>query len=390
MSSQQKIEPNIKASPNLGTLQGYHSPQLDVDVRLNTNESPYEPPKKFMKQLKKEISKLRFNRYPDREATSLKLAIAEFYTSAGHSISPDNLIVGNGSNEVIQAILLAYCGRAGKVCVFEPTYALHTHISEVVGCEVILGQRNNDFQVGEAAFEAVLAQSPDVVFLCNPNNPTGTLESQEFIQRVAEMSAASNVLLVVDEAYADFSDESMSYPNFDLPIVRVRTFSKSWSLAGLRLGYAIAPEWIASEIQKVILPYNLNSVSQLAGELVLNFFDLQKEQAQKIAKSREVIFDGLSAINERYLAKNEKPIFQLFPSSANFIFFKVLGDVFQNGSNKNGAKNIWEALIQESIMIRYYEKLDNFLRVTVGNEKENTRFLDALEAIINKDSNLNK
>lgn len=372
-------KPKLTSRKDLQSLDGYHSPQLDLEVKLNTNESPYSLPKKFLKLLQKELAKKELNRYPDRESRVLKEAIADFHNLAG---SGKNILVGNGSNEILQAIMLAYAGESGKVALFEPTYALHSHIARIVGAEIIVGRRNDDWQIELTELEGVLSQSPDIVFLCVPNNPTGTVESKEFINKAVELVADANSLLVVDEAYSDFikttSFGKMDLWSEDLPIILVRTFSKNWSLAAIRLGYAVAPEWIINEIQKVILPYNLNSITQIAGELALQFVAEQKAVSQEIMKGRDLLYSGICELNDKYLAQNEKPIFKVWESSANFVLFQVLGSEFS-------AQNIWEGLIVESILIRYYEgdsSLDECLRVTVGTPKENIRFLDALKGII--------
>lgn len=361
----------IQSRKDLQSLDGYHSPQLELEVRLNTNESPYQPSKKFLKLLQKEMGAMNLNRYPDREATALKTAIANFHNLADGGQA---VLVGNGSNEILQAIMLAYAGESGKVAVFEPTYALHSHIARIIGAEIIVGNRNADWQIEIDELERILAQSPNIVFLCIPNNPTGTIETKEFMEKAVELVADANALLVIDEAYSDFTQATswgeLNLNIKDMPIVSVRTFSKNWSLAGMRLGYAIAPEWIVSEIQKVILPYNINAVSQIAGELAFQFAAEQKEKSAEIIKGRELLYEGIAALNQ-----NGNPTFKVWKSSANFVFFKVLAQGFL-------AEDIWEGLIKESIMIRYYDSLEQCLRVTAGTPKENIRFLNALEAII--------
>lgn len=362
---------SIQSRSDLKNLEGYHSPQLDLEVRLNTNESPFQPPKKFLKLLQKALGKTSLNRYPDRDASNLKKAIAEFHNL---DASGQGVIVGNGSNEIIQSILLAYAGESGKVAMFEPTYGLHSHISRIVGAEIITGRRNVDWQIELDEFKAVLKQSPSVVFLCVPNNPTGTCETKEFLSQAAELVADANALLIVDEAYADLQAEANIWRQ-DLPVAVVRTFSKSWSLAGLRLGYLVAPDWIINEVQKVILPYNLNVVSQIAGELIFDFKEFQVANSQKLVEGRDFLYSKMKELNE----SREKPVFKIWESHANFIFFKVIASEFS-------AEDIWEELIQKSIMIRYYDvadrALDECLRVTIGENSENIRFLEALEAII--------
>lgn len=162
---------------DLRVMSGYHSPQVSVKVRLNTNESPIEPPAEFVQDLADAVRNVRWNRYPDRAAHELRSAIA-----ALHQVSPANVFVANGSNEVLQSVLLAYSGAGRTVATFEPTYQLHSHIARIAGATVVQGKRNADFTLSESEVQRVLVEhQPSVTFLCSPNNPTGMAEDPAII-----------------------------------------------------------------------------------------------------------------------------------------------------------------------------------------------------------------
>ena len=232
---------------DLGELPGYHSPQVDADVRLNTNESPFAPPAAWLGEYLDAVAGLSWNRYPDRQATALRTAIAGF-----HGVAAERVFAANGSNEVIQSLLLAYAGAGRRVVVFEPTYQLHGHIARITGATVVAGERRDDFTLDPShAADVIAGADPAVTFLCSPNNPTGVIESPDIVDVVV---AEAGGLVVVDEAYAEFSSWSaLDRVNDDGRLVVVRTFSKTWSMAAARLGYAVAPRWVVEQLDKVVL-----------------------------------------------------------------------------------------------------------------------------------------
>ena len=187
-----------------------------------------------------ELASTPFHRYPDREARALRTAIGQL-----HGVGPEQVLAGNGSNEVIQALCLAYGGSGRSVAVFEPTYALHSHIPRITGTAVAVGERRDDFTLDPAEVERVLTEArPAVTFLCSPNNPTGRVDAPEIVE--AALAAAPGLVLV-DEAYAQFASWSaLSMMSDDSPLVVTRTFSKTWSMAACRLGYLVAPAGIVA------------------------------------------------------------------------------------------------------------------------------------------------
>lgn len=335
-------------------MSGYHSAQVDVDVRLNTNESPFPPPSSWLEELREGLDSIAWNRYPDRAATELRAAIAAF-----HGVDPRHVFAANGSNEVIQTLLLAYAGPRRTVLVFEPTYQLHAHIARITGATVQAVARADDFTLDPAAAgDAVGRFDPDVTFLCSPNNPTGMVEPPEVLDAVV---ARSRGLVVVDEAYAEFSNwTAIDRVADDSRVVVVRTFSKTWSMAGTRLGYAIAPSWVVEQIDKVVLPYHLDSAKQLAGRLALRHTSEMERRVSSLVEERGRIVAALADLG-----------LEVYPSGANFVLFRVADD----------ARVVWQRLVDDGVLIRDcsgWDRLDGCLRVTVGRPAENDRFLAAM------------
>jgi histidinol-phosphate aminotransferase len=313
-----------------------------------------------------EFRSIQLHRYPDREALALREAIA-----AHHGVRPDQVFCANGSNEVIQCLLLAYGGPQRPVMVFTPTYELHSHIAKITGTPVIAGKRNDDFEVEPAEIARVVdvcssrygRRAPVVSFLCSPNNPTGGVETLDSLAAVAQMVPG---LLLVDEAYGQFASSSAIELIASQPrLVVLRTFSKTWALAGLRLGYAIAHPRVIASMSNVALPYHLDAFKQAAGRLALGFDAEMSERVAAIVKERERLQRALSSL----------PV-QSWPSQANFILFRPLS---ARGSE------VWQALLERDVLIRDFSGspgLDNCLRVTIGTPSENDRFLACLPEVL--------
>ncbi|MCH2411852.1 MAG: aminotransferase class I/II-fold pyridoxal phosphate-dependent enzyme, partial [Acidimicrobiales bacterium] len=192
------------ARDEIAELVGYHSPQVEVEVRLNTNESPVRPPAGFGDALADAVRGLEFNRYPDRAAVDLRSALARRY-----SLDAAQVFCANGSNEVLQTVLLAYGGAGRSAAVFEPTYAMHSQIARSTGTRVVTGRRGDDFGLSAAAVGSLVdTEQPDVLFLCSPNNPTGTIDAPEVVPTALEALGSYGGLLVVDEAYGQFATTS--------------------------------------------------------------------------------------------------------------------------------------------------------------------------------------
>jgi histidinol-phosphate aminotransferase len=344
---------------DLGLREGYHSPQLDVPVRLNTNESPLPPPEEWLSALRGELGQIIFNRYPDRDATDLRRALADL-----HGVRPDQVFCANGSNEVLQSLCLAYGGPGRSVAVFEPTYALHSHIAHLTGTAVFEGQRRPDFSLDLGAVrEMITDRRPTLVFLCSPNNPTGLADDPSAVRTVlAEVPG----LLVVDEAYGQFADWSaLSLIEDEAPLVVTRTFSKTWSMAAARLGYLVGPREVVLALERVALPYHLDAFKQAAGRLALRFVGEMEQRVGLIVRERQRILAAFGQL----------PV-TAWPSQSNFILFRP---------ERHKGGEVWHALLERGILIRdtsTWPGLGGCLRVTVGTPEENDAFLAALADVL--------
>jgi histidinol-phosphate aminotransferase len=268
---------------DLRALEGYHSPQLEVDVRLNTNESPFAPPAAFVDQVVDRLQKIDWNRYPDRGATELRERLGAFLGQPS-----ERLLCGNGSNEVLQTLLLTYGGAGRSALMFEPTYALHAQLARGTATTIVTGERNADFTLDPAGAARVIERErPAIVFLCSPNNPTGTVDSRAVVEGVLTAARSVGALVIVDEAYGEFAPWSaLELIDDGNPLVVVRTYSKVWSLAAVRLGFAVAPAWVIAEIEKVLLPYNLSVPTQIAGVAALDFRTDMEQRVASLVEER--------------------------------------------------------------------------------------------------------
>jgi histidinol-phosphate aminotransferase len=342
---------------DLDALEGYHSPQLDVSIRLNTNESPYEPPPAFVDAWLDALRAVPLNRYPDRSAHELRAAIASTLRQP-----EDRVMCANGSNEVLQTLMLTYAGPGRRALIFEPTYALHSHIARITGTEIITAERTADF---------IGAERPALVMLCSPNNPTGTVESRATVEALlAAVVDRGSGLLVVDEAYGEFADwTAMELVADDVPLVVARTYSKVWSLAALRLGYAVGPAPVLAELEKVLLPYHLSAATQVAGLEALRFAAEMRERVATLVAERHRLGAALARL----------PGLTVYPSGANFVLVRAEGD----------GHVLWQQLVERGILVRDFSRwprLDNCLRITVGTPEEDDALLTALREMLTEEA----
>lgn len=347
---------------DLVALEGYHSPQVRVDVRLNTNESPAPPPDGWVADLTQAVADVEWHRYPDRGASTLRARIA-----AMHGVAPEQVFAANGSNEVLQCLLLTYGGPGRSVGVFEPTYALHSHLAHITGTGVLVGERTADFALDPAEVDRVITGGrPTITFLCSPNNPTGVVEPEEAVRDVLAKVEAVDGLLVVDEAYGQFAPWSaLTLVDDDRPLCVSRTFSKTWSMAAARLGYVVGPSWLVAELDKVTLPYHLDALKQAAGTLALDYEDAMDERVAAIVEERGRLVTRLRDLDV-----------DVWPSGANFVLFRP---------RSGDGDGVWQGLVDRSVLVRNcasWPRLDGCLRVTIGTPDEDDRFLDALEEVL--------
>ena len=349
----------MRVRDDLTDLEGYHSPQVDVDVRLNTNESPLPPPASWRAALTEELQAIPFHRYPDREAKALRAAIGE-----QHGVSAEHILVANGSNEVIQSVCLAFGGAGRSAAVFRPTYLMHSHIARITGTEVVEGDRGPDFALDMAEVERVVsAHRPDILFLCSPNNPTGMLEPPEAVDKLLEVAPG---LVLVDEAYGQFAPTSaIDQLDEDRQLVVTRTFSKTWSMAAARLGYLVGPPDIVRALEAVLLPYHVDAMKQAAGRLALRYKAEMEARVATVVEERGRVTAALA----------ELPV-ETWPSAANFVLFRP--------QTKDG-ETVWQELLDRSVLVRNcagWPRLDGCLRMTIGTSDENDAFLGALREVL--------
>jgi len=349
--------PPLRADLGLG--EGYHSPQREVAVRLNTNESPLPPPDAWVRAVQDEVADVAWNRYPDRSAWALRKAIA-----ALHGVAPEQVWCANGSNEVLQTLLLAYGGPGRTAALWEPTYALHRHIAELTGTAVAEGRRAADLTLDVDAVQQLLERAqPTVTFLCSPNNPTG-----EAVERsvVVDVLGWAPGLVIVDEAYGQFAPWSAAeLLSDDTGLVVTRTYSKTWSLAGLRLGYCLAPRAVVAALERASLPYHLDVFTQLAGRLALEHVEDMERRVAMIKEERGRLVARLADL----------PV-DTWRSDANFVLFRP---------QRRTGEEVWQGLLDRSVLVRNcssWEHLSDCLRVTIGTRDENDAFLAALEDVL--------
>lgn len=347
---------------DIALMEGYHSPQVEVRVRLNTNESPVPPPEGWRREVAVLAGGIDWHRYPDRSASGLRAAIG-----ALHGVGPEQVFAANGSNEVLQTLLLAYGGAGRSAALWEPTYALHSHIARLTGTAVVVGERDASLAVDLDEVRRVVAVgAPAVVFLCSPNNPTGMVDPPATVRAVLDVARRAGALLVVDEAYGQFAPWSaLDLVSPDAPLVVTRTFSKTWSMAAARLGYLVGPAWVVDELMKVVLPYHLDAFKQAAATAAVAHADEMSARVAGLVEERGRLVAALSGL----------PV-DMWPSGANFVLFRP---------RHVDGRDVWQALVERSVLVRdcsWSHRLAGCLRVTVGTAAEDDVFLAALQEVL--------
>ena len=347
---------------NLQALSPYGAPQVPADAVLNTNENPYSPSPALAAAISDRVLSIarNLNRYPDRDATTLRDKLAEFINGlSGTHLSSENVWAANGSNEIIQSLFLAF--GSGTALGFTPSYSMHPLIARVTQVDWIEGKRREDFSLDiDSAIAQNNREKPSLTFITTPNNPTGTSITIAEIERFAQSTSG---LLVVDEAYAEFSDEISAvtliqkYPQ----IVVIRTMSKAFAFAGVRLGYLIADPAVINAMFLVRLPYHLSALTQAAADVALDFKDELLGTVAQLRHNREVVATALTAMG-----------LHVIPSESNFLLF--------SGFSMPSAQ-LWQAMLDRGVLIRDVGLL-GYLRVTIGNEAENSKFIEALSACL--------
>jgi histidinol-phosphate aminotransferase len=339
----------------------YGAPQLDVAVRLNTNENSYPLPDPVVDAIAKAVqAELRdLNRYPDRDAVALRTDLAGYL---GHGLTAANVWAANGSNEVQQQLLQAFAGPGRTALGFGPSYSMHPLLAAGTGTRWIGALRDPDFGLTpESAVAQLRQQDPDLVFLCSPNNPTGTALDPAVVDAVL---ATTKGMVVVDEAYAEFARPGMASALALLPehprLVVTRTMSKAFGFAGGRLGYFAAGAAVVDAVQLVRLPYHLSALTQAAARAALAHRDALLATVDAIKQQRDRI---VSVLRDRGV--------RVADSDANFVLFQVGGD----------QRVAWKVLLDRGVLVRDVG-LPGWLRVTAGTPDETDAFLSSAEEIL--------
>jgi histidinol-phosphate aminotransferase len=349
----------------LAPLSPYGAPQVDADASLNTNENPFPLSPSLVAAISAKVGEVAasLNRYPDRDAVALRAALAQYINKQSATDFDDrNIWAANGSNEIIQSLFLAF--GEGSALGFIPSYSMHPLIARVTSTPWVDGSRRDDFSLDiESAVEQVLRERPSLTFITTPNNPTGEAISLSSIEKLA---AATPGLLVIDEAYAEFSNiESavtliQKFPH----VVVIRTMSKAFSFAGARVGYLVADPSVIDAMKLVRLPYHLSSLTQSAASVALDFQDELLSGVAQLRQERDFVASELREMG-----------LDVLPSQANFLLF--------TGFSSPSA-DLWQEMLDRGILIRDVG-LSGYLRTTIGTGAENEKFLNALRECLAKE-----
>jgi histidinol-phosphate aminotransferase len=354
--------PLDKIKPEVRSLRAYSLSPHRASVKLNQNENPWNAPARIRQETLRRLESRTWSRYPDFVPESLHARLADF-----SGWRADGIIAGNGSNELIQALLMVTLGPGKRVLISEPTFALYRQLSTVLGGEVISVKLNPELSYDSNALQATVSDlQPDVTIVCSPNNPTGCVLSDQDLRTLLKSTSG---IVVIDEAYHEFAGHSV------MPLLRdhenlvvLRTFSKAMAMAALRVGYLLAAPVFTAEIGKAVLPYNLNAVSQTAAEVAVELYeDELRPLVRKIIAERERLYGELSRI------AGLTPVRSL----ANFMVVRSTID----------PRTIFSELIERDILIRDvsgYPMLKDYFRLSVGTPEENDLLLRALREISNR------
>jgi histidinol-phosphate aminotransferase len=351
--------PSLPIRDDLKDLDPYGAPQLDVPVRLNTNENPYGPSDKLRHAIADAVLGVAatLNRYPDMDAVELRKDLAAYL---GHGLTEASTWAANGSNEIIQQLLQAFGGPGRAALGFEPSYAMHPLISLATCTAWIAGTRDADYGLSTAA-DQVARHKPDVVFITSPNNPTGTSVPLDLIESVYDAAAG---MVVVDEAYAEFRRDGTPSALTLLPgrprLVVCRTMSKAFAAAGTRLGYLVADPAVPDALLRVRLPYHLSTVTQVVARTALAHGDELLSTVEALRSERDALVAWLRGRG-----------LETADSDANFVLFGTFSD----------RHKVWQGLLDRGVLIREIGPA-GWLRVSVGTPEEMAAFRAALDEVL--------
>lgn len=341
--------------PEVLSLKGYHLAKRECTIKLNQNENPFGFPEALKEKFWQRIKNLDWARYPDFQMENLTEKIAEYL-----QLPAENVLVGNGSNSLIQALLMVTLSPANRLLVPEPTFTLYDLTGKMLGAEVVAFRLHpEDFSLPlQDILLAARAPHTKLLVLCSPNNPTGNSFAMEDLRILLNEFPG---LVIIDEAYQEFSRQDAKPLLSEYQhLVIFRTFSKAMSLAGMRVGYMMAAPEICAEVKKARLPYSVNLFSEIAAALALDELNQLKKAVQEIIVQRENLWPALQQFSS----------LRVYPSDANFFLVRA----------KNGAA-LFQHLLNDGILVRDvsgYPGLENCLRISVGNHQQNQMLLESL------------
>lgn len=345
-------------APQLEGLEPYDPKYIPAQVMLSANENTADVPAEIRRHVESAIRAVHLNRYPDPLANDLRDMIAE-----ANGLDRDQVIIGNGGDELLFNLALAWGGPGRKFLNMPPTFSVYANNARLTNTEVVDVPRLADFAVDEVAVVARLLKG-DIAYtiITNPNNPTGNLTDSEVIRYILE---ATDTLVMVDEAYFEFSRDTVrplleQFPN----LLILRTFSKAFSLAGVRLGYLLGHEEVIDQFKKVRQPYSVDAVSQAVARVVYQNRAAFEKGIDAIMGERDRMFAELNAMSG----------VMAYPSSSNYILFRLDEEI--------DAGKTWQHLLDDGVLVRDFSRapmLENCLRVSIGNSEENDTFLAALK-----------
>ncbi len=343
-------------------MEGYvpgEQPQEKGFIKLNTNENPYSPPPEVLKALREKVTPERLALYPPPLSDQLRFKLSEVY-----GVPSNQIIVGNGSDELLNIIFRAFLGYRSRVAYLYPTYTLYRTLATIQEAECLeIPFHEENFQELPSRF---LAEEADLKIVCNPNSPTGTFIATKEIEKLLQ---ASRCPIVLDEAYVDFAEENAlpllsKYPQ----LIIVRTLSKSFSLAGLRIGFLFAHPEVVEGLLKLKDSYNVNILSQIAGVAALEGLSQVRENIRKIKKTREWFSQALEDLG-----------FQVLPSQANFVFVRK--------RSRESLEKVYQELKKRKILVRFFPEWKEWLRITIGKDQEMRVLLENLKDILSREWN---
>ncbi len=324
----------------------YHTPYIEEGIILNANESPFNVPTQILEIFQENLKNIRFNRYPDMESSMLKDALAKTY-----DVKRENIACGVGSDEILQCLFNAVITKGDNVVVMDPSFSMYSEYAKIYGANAVKAEANSNFTFNlDNMLNAIDESNPKMVILCSPNNPTGIILKEDEVRSIIEKSDA---LVVLDEAYIEFAGEGLAklVKEYDNLMV-LRTFSKLYAGAAIRLGYAISKKENIDLIDTVRSPYNINTLTQLMAKTIIEHKVLYKERQEYFKEQRRNMYEALLRLN-----------IEVYPTKANFLWMRL-------------KENINEALVREKIYVRTIEyKGIKYNRVTIGTPEENENFL---------------